>query len=239
MRTLFAVQVVLALYDITSTYFEGAGPPGLARHGHSRDQRPRERQVVPGLVLVGGWPLAHHVFAGNRKDATTGAEVAQDLRARFGLQRIVFVGDRGMVDSAARTALEAAGCGYLLGLPRRRNPDVEALLAAARRTPLADWEPVPGPSDPEAATRVLEVPCARAGKRWFAVHSPERLEYERAQRERERLRAGLERLLQKHHGRRHFQVQAGEGEFSFRSSARAAGEIAGEGHYCLETTEPA
>ena len=260
LRTLFAVQVELALYDITSTYFEGAGPPGLARHGHSRDQRPRERQVVPGLVPVDGWPLAHHVFAGNRKDATTVAEVVQDLRTRFGLQRIVFVGDRGMVDSAARTALEAAGCGYLLGLPRRRNPDVEALLAAARRTPLADWEPVPGPgpSDPEAATRVLEVPCARAGKRWFAVHSPERLEYERAQRER--LRAGLERLqarvqagrlkresalaaaaerlLQRHPGRRHFQVQAGEGEFSFRSSARAAGEVAGEGHYCLETTEP-
>jgi len=43
LRTLLEVQVELALYDITSTYFEGHGPPDLARHGHSRDHRRRER----------------------------------------------------------------------------------------------------------------------------------------------------------------------------------------------------
>lgn len=263
LRTLFDVKVELALYDITSTYFEGHGPPELARHGHSRDQRPRERQIVLGLVLVDGWPIAHHVFAGNRKDATTVAEVVADLKERFGLQRIVFVGDRGMVDDTVREALDAAGCGYLLGLPRRQNRAVEELLAEAQRTPLEAWEPVPGPAtqDPERASRVLEVGREQDGPRRFAVYSPERLEYERQQRERERerLREGLERLrervrkgqlkqegkiaaaaerlLQKHHGQRHFQVQAGPGEFTYAPSARAAGEDAGEGHYFLETTE--
>ena len=182
LRTLFEVQVELALYDITSTYFEGHGPPELARHGHSRDQRPRERQIVLGLVLIDGWPIAHHVFAGNRKDASTVAEVVQDLKQRFGLQRIVFVGDRGMIDDAVREELDAAGCGYLMGLSRRHNADVKQLLAEARRTPPEDWAVVPGP-----ATRVLEVGRAPGGSRRSAVYSPERRAWERQQRERKRV----------------------------------------------------
>lgn len=263
LRTLFEMDVELALYDMTSTDCEGAGPPGWAKHGHSRDHRPRNRQVVVGLVLIAGWPIAHHVFAGDRKDATTVAEVVRDLRARFGLKRIVFVGDRGMVDAEVRQALEAEECGYLLGLPRRQNAAVAAILEQARRTPRAEWIVVPGPGapDPQRETRVLEVPCPQAGRRWFAVHSQERLAWERQQRlrERERLQAGLERLqarvakgrlqresaiaaaaerlLQKHHGRRHFQVEVGPGQFTFRASARAAAEEAGEGQYFLETTE--
>ena len=263
LRTLFEVQVELALYDITSTYFEGHGPPELARHGHSRDQRPRERQIVLGLVLIDGWPIAHHVFAGNRKDASTVAEVVQDLKQRFGLQRIVFVGDRGMIDDAVREELDAAGCGYLMGLSRRHNADVKQLLAEARRTPPEDWAVVPGPATQaaEAASRVLEVGRAPDGPRRFAVYSPERQAWEQQQRERERERlrtalerlqervrkgqlkregkiaAAAERLLQKHHGRRHFEVQAGPGKFAYAPSARAAGEDAGEGHYFLETTE--
>ena len=52
-----------------------------------------------------------------------------------------------------------------------------------------------------------------------------------------KIAAAAERLLQKHHGRRHFEVQAGPGEFAYAPSARAAREDAGEGHYFLETTE--
>ena len=108
---------------------------------------------------------------------------------------------------------------------------------------------------------MLEVRREQPGRRWFVVHSPERQEYERTQREgeRERLREGLERLrervsqgqlkqegkiaaaaerlLQKHHGRRHFTVEAGPGKFAYRASARAAAADAGDGHYVLETTE--
>src|SRR6266571_5669640 len=97
LRTLFALNVDLVFYDLTSTYFEGAGPEGLAKHGHSRDGKPRNRQVLVGVVMIDGWPIAHHVFAGNRRDAMTVDQVLKDLQSRFGLRRVVFVGDRGMV----------------------------------------------------------------------------------------------------------------------------------------------
>ena len=97
---------------------------------------------------------------------------------------------------------------------------------------------------------MLEVRREQPGRRWFVVHSPERQEYERTQREGERERvskgqlkqggkiaAAAERLLQKHHGRRHFTVEAGPGKFAYRASARAAAADAGDGHYVLETTE--
>jgi transposase len=56
-------------------------------------------QVLVGLVLIDGWPIAHHVFEGNRRDAKTVPDVLRELEQRFGLRRIVFVGDRGMVTS--------------------------------------------------------------------------------------------------------------------------------------------
>ena len=53
--------------------------------------------MVVGVVMVAGWPIAHHVWAGNRKDGTTVKEVVEDVSKRFRLGRLVFVGDRGMV----------------------------------------------------------------------------------------------------------------------------------------------
>jgi hypothetical protein len=96
LRNLFSLEPELVFYDITSTYFEGQGPAELGRFGYSRDGKPRNRQVLIGVVMMDGWPIAHHIFAGNRLDQTTVAEVVEDLRQRFGLQRVVFVGDRGI-----------------------------------------------------------------------------------------------------------------------------------------------
>lgn len=94
LRTLFDFEADLVLYDMTSTYFEGAGPAGLAKHGYSRDGKPRNVQVVVGVVMVAGWPIAHHVWAGNTRDSTTVMEVIEDLGKRFRFRRLVFVGDR-------------------------------------------------------------------------------------------------------------------------------------------------
>jgi transposase len=95
LRDLFSLQVDLVFYDLTSTYFEGAGPPKKGARGHSRDDKPRNPHVLVGLVMVDGWPIAHHVFEGSRRDAKTVPEVLRDLEQRFGLRRVVFVGDRG------------------------------------------------------------------------------------------------------------------------------------------------
>ncbi len=77
LRNLFSLRPDLVFYDITSTYFEGAGPAELGRFGYSRDGKPRNRQIVIGIVMMDGWPIAHHVFAGNRLDQTTVNEVCR------------------------------------------------------------------------------------------------------------------------------------------------------------------
>jgi transposase len=131
LRNLFSLNVDLVFYDLTSTYFEGNGPVGLARHGYSWDGKPRNRQVLVGLVMIEGWPIAHHVFEGNLRDSTTVEKVLRDLETRFGLRRVVFVGDRGMVTSDNLDRLRARGQGYLVGLKRRRQPEIVRYLESA------------------------------------------------------------------------------------------------------------
>jgi len=90
----------LVLYDVTSTYFEGRRCP-LGRFGHSRDERSGNLQIVFGLLTnAAGCPVAVEVFPGNTADPKTVASQVAKLRQRFGLERLVLVGDRGMLTSA-------------------------------------------------------------------------------------------------------------------------------------------
>ena len=69
LRDLFSLKPELVLYDITSTYFEGAGPVGFAKHGHSRDGKPHNVQVIVAVVMVSGWPIEYLHFAQSRRTA--------------------------------------------------------------------------------------------------------------------------------------------------------------------------
>jgi transposase len=90
----------LVLYDLTSTYFEGRHCP-LAKLGHSRDDKSGNPQIVFGLLTsASGCPVAVEVFEGNTSDPKTVAAQVDKLRLRFGLQKVVLVGDRGMITSA-------------------------------------------------------------------------------------------------------------------------------------------
>ena len=90
----------LTLYDVTSTYFEGRHCP-LARLGHSRDGKKDKLQIVFGLLTSAeGCPVAVQVFEGNTGDPKTVASHVEKIRERFGLTRVVLVGDRGMITSA-------------------------------------------------------------------------------------------------------------------------------------------
>ena len=90
----------MVLYDLTSTYFEGRHCP-LAKLGHSRDDKSGTPQIVFGLLTnAEGCPVAVEVFEGNTSDPKTVATQVNKLRERFGLQRVVLVGDRGMITSA-------------------------------------------------------------------------------------------------------------------------------------------
>jgi len=183
LRNLFSLQVDMVLYDLTSTYFEGDGPPGLSAHGHSRDEKPRNKQVLVGVVMVDGWPIAHHVFEGNKRDAMTVPDVVKDLEQRFGIKRFVFVGDRGMVTGKNLDSLRNGGHGYIVGRNRRRSGEVFDYIQSAT----GPWIECPvGITARERSTPpktlVQEVASNKPGVRVFVVHSDDRLEYERAQR---------------------------------------------------------
>jgi transposase len=256
LRDLFSLKVDLVFYDLTSTYFEGAGPKELGRHGYSRDEKPRQRQVLVGMVMVGGWPIAHQVFAGNQRDAQTVAPVLEDLQRRFGLKRVVLVGDRGMVTTDNLEWLRQRGHGYLVGLQRRRREEVFQYIAAAK----GPWTLCP--TRPGGGkTEVQEVAGQGDGVRVFVVRSEERLEYERGMRElcMERAQAGLEKLvrrvaagklkapekigaaaarvLARHHGHRYYTWSLEDGQFQYREHAELERERAYEGTYLIQTEE--
>jgi len=128
--------VDLVFYDITSTYFEGDRSlldEDVRRYGYSRDHRRDRRQVVIGMVITGdGIPLCHHVFPGNTADKTTVAEVVTDLKQRFCLQRVIFVGDRGMLSDANLEHILGEDVGFIVAHPLRRNAHATAVVGALR-----------------------------------------------------------------------------------------------------------
>ncbi len=116
----------LVLYDVTSTYFEGRSC-ALARLGHSRDGRRDRLQIVFGLLSDReGCPVAVEVFEGNTSDPKTFSLEVAKVRERFGLSRVVFVGDRGMITEARiREDLVPAGLNWITSL---RAPSIRKLL---------------------------------------------------------------------------------------------------------------
>jgi transposase len=264
LRDLFSLQPDLVLYDITSTYFEGQGPADLAKHGYSRDGQAHNVQVVVGLVMVAGWPIAHHVWAGNRVDGTTVQEVVRDLVQRFAFRRVVFVGDRGMVSEDNLAALQADGHGYLLGLRRRRNRQVDTWL---QQVDEARWVDCPmGISarerKPPVRTRGQEVTGPDSRQRVFVIDSDERRQYEQAKREQamertrvrlaklqqrvaagkltdpEQIGAAASRALQAHHGYRYYGWALRDGVFHYAEDpVRLPQEKRLEGRYVIATSE--
>jgi transposase len=115
----------LVLYDLTSTWFEGRTCP-LAKRGYSRDGRAGTLQVVFGLLTdAEGRPVAVEVFDGNTSDAATVATQVDKLRRRFHLDRVIVVGDRGMLTEARiRQDVEPAGLDWVTAL---RAPALKAL----------------------------------------------------------------------------------------------------------------
>jgi hypothetical protein len=87
----------LVLYDVTSSYYEGRHCP-LARFGHSRDGKKGRPIIVYGLLSDGeGRPVAVETYPGDTGDPTTVPDAVERLRRDFGLERVVLVGDRGML----------------------------------------------------------------------------------------------------------------------------------------------
>jgi len=107
----------LALYDLTSSYFEGVTCP-LAKLGYSRDGKKGKLQVNYGLLTnQRGIPVAVSVFKGNSGDPKTLLPQVDKMRDQFGIQQFVLVGDRGMITQKQVDALrDIEGCGWISAL---------------------------------------------------------------------------------------------------------------------------
>jgi len=124
----FGTELDFMLYDVTSSYFEGACESNpLARRGYSRDNRPDCKQVCIGLVLTpDGMPVGYEVFAGNRADTTTLQEIVPLMEEKYGHATRVWVTDRGMSSGENIAFLEERGSFYLMGASRGLLKQYEA-----------------------------------------------------------------------------------------------------------------
>jgi len=118
----------LVLYDVTSTYFEGRTCP-LAKLGYGRDGKRNKLQIVFGLLCTAeGCPVAVEVFEGNVGDPSTVQSQVDKLKQRFRLERVVLIGDRGMITEARiEETVKPAGLNFITAL---RAPAIRSLAEA-------------------------------------------------------------------------------------------------------------
>ena len=170
LRDLFGLKVDIVFYDITSLYFEGEGPEGFAEFGKSKDGKNRNKQILLGVVMASGWPVAHHVFSGNTSEKTTLYGIIDDLKQRFEIERLVFVSDSGFVSEENLKYITDNEYKYLVVMKRRRSKEVEKVLKEVKET---GWQ------DCGNQTEVQEIEIKK-GPRYFVARSEERKQYEQA-----------------------------------------------------------
>ncbi|MGH2835881.1 MAG: IS1634 family transposase, partial [Solirubrobacteraceae bacterium] len=115
------------LYDLSSSYLEGRHCE-LGAIGYSRDGKPSKQQISYGLCCAPeGQPVSIEVHAGNTGDPTTLGPAVERLKNRFGIEHVVFVGDRGMITDARVKVLKELGVGFITSL---RAPQIQKLTVA-------------------------------------------------------------------------------------------------------------
>ncbi|HEX4714313.1 MAG TPA: IS1634 family transposase, partial [Ktedonobacteraceae bacterium] len=244
-------QGCLVLYDLTSTYFEGRRCP-LAHYGHSRDERPGNLQIVFGLLTdQDGRPVAVEVFQGNTGDPKTVAAQVEKLRARFGLDRVILVGDRGMLTSARiEQDLRSAGLDWITAL---RSAQIRGLVDSGfLQLSLFDQQDLAEISHPDYVGERL-IACRnpllaeeRSRKRLELLAATEkRLEQivaatrrkQRPLQGKEKIGIAIGKALGRYKMSKHFQFTVEETSFTYeRNLDSIAKEAALDGIYVLRTS---
>jgi transposase len=243
----------LVLYDLTSTYFEGRTCP-LAKHGYSRDGKPGKLQIEFGLLCnAEGCPVAVEVFEGNVADPMTVRSQVEKLRERFGLRRIVMVGDRGMLTEARiREDLQPGDVDWVTSL---RAPAIRSLVEqGALQLSLFDERDL------------MEITSSEyPGERLVVCRNPTLAEDRRRRREallsdtekelakiaaatrrdrnplvgKEAIGLRVGKVIEKRKVGKHFLLEIGEDGFSYsRDEAKIAAEAALDGFYVIRTSVP-
>ena len=248
-RHLAAGDFVLA--DVSSTYFEGRCCP-LAARGHSRDGKKSKLQIVFGLLCNrAGCPVAVQVFAGNTADPRTVGPQVNTLRQRFGLERVVLVGDRGLLTEARlRADLEPLGLDWITAL---RNPAIR-LLAEAEEVQLSLFDQrdlveitsAQYPGERLMLCRNPDLARLRTRKREELLQATEALLEPIAaavRRKRNPLRGAAKialrvgKAVQKHKMAKHFELKIRARSFRYARKAESiASEAALDGLYVIRTS---
>jgi transposase len=162
---LFGAEFDLLLYDLTSTYVEGAAEKNaMMRRGYSRDHRPdREQMVIALIVNQEGFPYSYETFDGNRADVSTMETILRMVERKYGKARRIWVLDRGIVSEENLAAIRQRGGQYLVGTPRSQMKQFEAELLKE------DWTRV----RPEVEIKKISIPqgeetyilCRTAGRK--------------------------------------------------------------------------
>jgi hypothetical protein len=243
----------LAYFDLSSSWLTGRCCP-LAARGYSRDGRRGLPQIEYGLLTDdAGRPVAVRVFAGNTADPTAFTEAVATVRDRFGLRRLVLVGDRGMITSARIDALRAEGdLGWLTCL---RAGDIAALAAdgGPLQMSLFDTQDLAEITHPDypgerlIACRNPALAAERARKRAALLEATEpHLDTIKAAVDAGRLadpaaigiRVG--KVIGKYKMAKHFSLDIGPGRFGYtRNTAAIDAEAALDGIYVIRTNTPA
>jgi hypothetical protein len=246
---------VLVLYDVSSSYFEGRHCP-LAQYGHSRDHRGDRPQIVYGLLCTReGLPIAIEVFEGNTADPTTLAAQIEKLKTRFGIERVVLVGDRGMITAARiRDELGPAGLDWITCL---RAPQIQVLaqsegplqLSLFDERDLAEISSPDFPGERLIVCRNRDLAAERARKREDLLIATERELARVAAQVRRKgspLRAAAEiglavgAVVNRKKMAKHFAVDIRDGHFAWhRRDDQIAAEARLDGIYVIRTSVPA
>jgi transposase len=244
----------LVLYDVTSSSYEGRTCP-LAQFGHNRDGERGLPIIVYGVMTDGeGRPVGVEVDAGNRGDPTTVADQVKKLRERFGLERVVLVGDRGMLTQPQIDKLKQhAGPGWITALT---SGAIRELVAnGALQLSLLDEKNLAEITSPDYAGERLVV-ChnplleeERKRKREALLEATEKslakIAKEVARRKKKPLTAAeigvkVGKVLGRYKVGKHFECQIGEGSFAWsRRQDSIEQEAKLDGIYVLRTSEPA
>src|SRR6266849_2037798 len=243
---------VLVLYDVSSSYFEGRHCP-LAQYGHSRDHRSDRLQIVYGLLCTcEGLPIAVEVFEGNTADPTTLKSQIDKLRSRFGIKRMVLVGDRGMI-TAARIRDDLKSSGLDWNLPARAaNPSLgarpwAAAVLAVRRAGSCRNQLFPGERLIVCRNRDLAAERARKREALLVVTERELARIQaQVRRKGSHLHAAVEiglavgEVVNAKKMAKHFALDIRDGHFTWaRKVDQIAAEAKLDGIYVIRTSVPA
>ena len=243
----------LVLYDLTSVYLEGRRCP-LARHGHSRDGKRGKLQIEFGLLCdQDGGPVAVEVFEGDTADPRTLGVQIDKLRRRFGLSKVVLVGDRGMLTEARiREEVAPAGLDWISALRssaiRRLVESGAVQMSLFDQTDLVEFRSEEYPAERLMVCRNPLLAAERVRKREALLGATQRLldpivaatgREKRPLTGRDRIALRVGRVVGKYKMAKHFHLDITDHSFRYTRNAESiAREAALDGLYIVRTSLP-